>query len=229
MIRSNVCTSGQTQMKSRLEQCRNDKNNIVFVRRRSCSMDENAHKIKKISIIFFSIILAVFLIWNIVWLCYRQKCFASVIQNSTLFSKNPDIEYAYLYQETDEDTNTTYSYSVFFPHYLRFDNSLSCIPSTINNEENGMYSADYVVGVSIKPFLFDDCQYIITISDLKTANELFLAGKNDSLDYDTYYLEVNDELEIVKELTYGGAAVMERAYPEVEEMFQKTKAVFGIH
>ena len=58
---------------------------------------------------------------------------------------------------------------------------------------------------------------------------MFLAGKNDSLDYDTYYLEVNDELEIVKELTYGEAAVMERAYPEVEEMFQKTKAVFGIH
>lgn len=188
-------------------------------------MDKNMHRIKRIGIIILTILIAVFLIWNILWFFYRQQYFVKIVQDSTSFSESTDIEKSYIYQETEQNTDTIYSYSVFFPHYLRFDNNYCCLPS-LDIDENGMYSNDYFAAITIKPRLFRDYRYIVTIYDLKTANELFLAGKNDYLEYDVYVLEVNDEMQIIKELTYGGALIMQNAYTEVEKTFNKAKDVF---
>lgn len=189
-------------------------------------MNIKLKKIHKVIIVVIFVLILAFGIWNALWFLYRYKCFSKVVNDSNYFKQNSDISKSYLYTEVDETSKMTYNYSVFFPDYLKFSKNYCCIPM-IEINEDGTYVNDYIVALTIKPKLFGEYRYTMTIYDFKTANEQYLAGNNNNLEYNVFELEVDKKLNVIKELSYGSEKMFQNAFNESSETFNHAKKIFN--
>lgn len=193
--------------------------------RRVINMNLKLKKFHKAIIAVILVLILAFGIWNALWFFYRYKCFSKIVNDSNYFKQNSDISKSYLYTEVDETSKMTYNYSVFFPDYLKFSKNYCCLP-TIEINDDGTYANDYFVALTIKPKLFGEYRYTLTIYDFKTANEQYLAGNNNNLEYNVFELEVDKELNVIKELSYGSEKMLQNAYNESKETFNHAKKIF---
>ena len=194
-------------------------------------MKEKMISIRRIVIRILIVLLILFGIWNGLWLYYRQHCFVRVAEQAGM-TKQKDMHVFYI-SEVPLENGITAHYGVFCPPYLRFAYNYSAheSPEPDRIEKNGkwLYQCDYRIDLRIHPSLFGEPRYQIQIYDQKTANADYLAGKTAELDCGNIYtFEVDADMNIIQEWSYGGQAVWDDAHDEAYAMFTRAKDVFGL-
>ena len=196
-------------------------------------MKEETLNIKKIIMRTLAILLVLFGIWNGLWLFYRQYYFVRVAKQANLEEqKGAHIKTSYL-TEVSLGEGITAHYCVFCPPYLRFSHSYSASeePDEGRIEQDGqwIYPNDYRISLSVHPVLFGNPQYRIQIYDQKTANEQYLTGETKELTSgNAYTFDVDADMNILKEWSYGGKPIWNDAYDDTYAMFIRAKEVFGL-
>ena len=194
-------------------------------------MKEKTLNVRKIVIRILIVLLVLFGIWNGLWLYYRQHYFIRVAENAGM-TRRQDMDTHYLSEVPLENGNTAH-YGVFLPHYLRFSHNYTAYeeppPPFIEQDGKYIYLCDYRITLGIHPFLFGEPRYEIQIYDQKTANADYFAGKTAELDCGNIYtFEVDADMNIIQEWSYGGQAVWDDAHDEAYAMFTCAKDVFGL-
>lgn len=194
-------------------------------------MKEQTVNIRKTIIRILAVLLVLFGIWNAVWLFYLQLRFVRVANQADL-EKQEGEKLCYLGEMPLESSGTA-RYGVFCPPYLRFSHNytVSEEPDIVHVEQDGkwLWACDYSIHLIVRPSLFGKPQYQLTIYDQKTANEQYLANETQMLGSgDIYTFDVDENMEIVREWTYGGRAVYDAAYEQAYAMFTRAKEVFGL-
>lgn len=194
-------------------------------------MKEKTLNVRKIVIRILIALLVLFGIWNGLWLYYRQHYFIRVAENAGM-TRQQDMDTHYL-SEVPLENGITAHYGVFCPPYLRFAHNYTAFeePDEGRIEQDGkvIYPCDYRITLTVHPSLFGKPRYQIVIYDLKTANEEYLAGKTAELDYGKQYTyDVDADMNIIRDWSYGGEAVWDDAHNEAYAMFTRAKEVFGL-
>ncbi len=194
-------------------------------------MEEKTVSIKKIIIRILTVLLVLFGIWNGLWLYYWQYYFVRVAKEAGLEKrKSPSVYYV---GNVQLDNGCTARYHVFCPPYLRFSHNYTASeePDEGRIEQGGkyIYPNDYRIVLIVHPSLFGKPEYQIDIYDQKTANEQYLSGETQELESGTIYMfDVDENMNIIKEWTYGGKEVFDDAYEDAYAMFIRAKKVFGL-
>lgn len=196
-------------------------------------MKEETLNIKKIIIRIFVILLILFGIWNGLWLFYRQYYFVRIAKQAELTDKKGHFGTTYYQKEVTLRNGITAHYNVYCPPYLRFSHNYSASeePNEGRIEQNGkwIYPNDYRIALSVQPTLFGKPQYRIQIYDQKTANEQYLMGETKDLTSgNAYTFDVDADMNILKEWSYGGKPIWNDAYDDTYAMFIRAKEVFGL-
>ena len=194
-------------------------------------MKEQTVNIRKTIIRILAVLLVLFGIWNAVWLYYWQHDFVRVAEQAGL-EKHPDMQRYYLGEVALENSNMAH-YGVFCPPYLRFSHNYTAFeePDIARIEQDGkwLYPEDYHVTLTVHPSLFGKPRYQLQIYDQKAANAQYLADETQTLGSgDIYTFDVDENMEIIREWTYGGQAVYDAAYAQAYAMFTRAKEVFGL-
>ena len=195
-------------------------------------MKEKTLNVRKIVIRILIVLLVLFGIWNGLWLYYRQYRFVRVAENAGM-TRQQDMMDTHYYSEVPLENGNIAHYGVFLPHYLRFSHNYEAYeeptPPFIEQDGKYIYPCDYRITLTVHPSLFGKPRYQIVIYDLKTANAEYLAGKTSELDYGKQYtFDVDAEMNIIREWSYGGQAVWDDAHDEAYAMFTRAKDVFGL-
>ena len=195
-------------------------------------MKETTVNVRKIVIRFLIFLLAVFAIWNGLWLFYRQYYFVRVANHAEMEQPETNLERAYFDLRVPIPENgSTACYGITCPQYLRFGSNYFTSEEPggyVEQDGKWVYPTDYRIFISIHPILFSKPSYQLQIYDYKTANEQYLAEKNDALNPQIYTFDVDENMEIIQEMTYGGRAIYDAAYDDAYTMFCRAKAVFGL-
>lgn len=195
-------------------------------------MKEKTLNVRKIVICILIVLLVLFGIWNGLWLYYRQYRFVRVAEQAGM-TKQTDRNGYYL-SEVPLGNGMTAHYGVFCPPYLRFSHNYTAFeePDKPHIEQDGkyIYPCDYRITLTVHPSLFGEPRYYqIQIYDQKTANAQYLAGETNELSYgDIYTFDVDADMNIIREWSYGGQAVWDDAHDDAYAMFTRAKGVFGL-
>lgn len=194
-------------------------------------MKEKTLNVRKIVIRILTVLLVLFGIWNGLWLYYRQYRFVRVAENASMTAQH-DRNTHYLSEVQLENGNTAH-YGVFCPPYLRFSHNYEAFeepnPPFIEQDGKYIYPCDYRITLTVHPSLFGKPRYQIVIYDLKTANAKYLEGKTAELDYGKQYTyDVDADMNILRDWSYGGQTVWDGAHDEAYAMFTRAKEVFGL-
>ena len=196
-------------------------------------MKEKTLNVKKTIIRTLAILLVLFGIWNGLWLFYRQYYFVHVAKQANLKEQKGAHSRTFYLTEISLGDGITAHYCVFCPPYLRFSHNYSASeePDEGRIEQNGkwIYPNDYRITLSVHHTLFGKPRYRVQICDQKTANEQYLAGETKDLaSGDFYTFDVDADMNILREWSYGGRAIWDDAYDDTYTMFTRAKEVFGL-
>ena len=196
-------------------------------------MKEKTLNVKKTIIRTLVILLVLFGIWNGLWLFYRQYYFVHVAKQAELTDKKRLVETTLYQKEVTLCNGITAHYNIFCPPYLRFSHNYFAYeePDEGRIEQNGkwIYPNDYRITLSVHPVMFGKPRYQIQICDQKTANEQYLAGETKELESGNFYtFDVDTDMNILREWSYGGRPIWDNAYDDTYAMFTRAKEVFGL-
>ena len=196
-------------------------------------MKEETLNIKKIIMRTLAILLVLFSIWNGLWLFYRQYYFVRIAKQAELTGQKTGFRTVYYQKEVALCDGLMAHYNVSCPPYLRFSHNYSASeePDEGRIEQDGkwIYPNDYRITLSVHPTLFGNPQYRIQIYDQKTANEQYLTGETKELTSgNAYTFDVDADMNILKEWSYGGKPIWNDAYDDTYAMFIRAKEVFGL-
>lgn len=196
-------------------------------------MKEKTLNIRKTIIRILAVLMVLFGIWNGLWLFYRQYYFVRVAKQANLVKQKGAHDRTYYMMEVPLDEGTKANYCVFCPAYLRFGCNYSAFEESVKGrmEQDGkwLYADEYGIRLSVHPVLFGKPRYQIQICDQKTANEQYLAGETKDLPSgDFYTFDVDADMNILREWSYGGRPIWDDAYDDTYAMFTRAKEVFGL-
>ncbi|MDE6678360.1 MAG: hypothetical protein K2K02_04900 [Ruminococcus sp.] len=196
-------------------------------------MKEKTFNIRKTIIRTLAVLLVLFGIWNGLWLFYRQYYFVRVAKQAELTEKRGNFGNASYQKEITLPDGITARYNIYCPSYLRFGHNYSASEEhTVGRiEQNGkwIYPDDYRITLSVHPVLFGKPRYQIHIYDQKTANEQYLNGEvNELTSGNSYIFDVDEDMNILREWSYGGNTVWNDAYDDTYAIFTRAKEVFGL-
>ena len=196
-------------------------------------MKEKTLNIRKTIICILAVLMVLFGVWNGLWLFYRQYYFVRVAKQANLEEQKGTLSRTLYLTEVSLGDGITAHYNVFCPPYLRFSHNYFAYeePDEGRIEQNGkwIYPNDYRITLSVHPTLFGKPRYQIQIYDQKTANEQYLRGETEDLESgNVYTFDVDEDMNILQEWSYGGKQVWNDAYDDTYTMFTRAKEVFGL-
>ncbi len=194
-------------------------------------MKEKTVNARKIIIRFLLIIAVLFLLLNGAWLYFRQHYYVTVADNAEMTKSRSGGQTHYELSIPIPEENSTARYGITCPQYLRFGFGYFVTEepdSYVERDEKWLYPFDFHIFLSIHPELFGEPRYQLSIYDYRTAYADLLAGRTENLEPEIYMLNVDENMEILQELTYGSRAVYDAAYDDAYALFCRAKAVFGL-
>ena len=196
-------------------------------------MKEKTVNAKKIIIRFLLVITSLFLLLNGAWFYFRQHYYAEAAKNAkmtksvTRINDQPHYELSIPIPES----NSTARYSITYPQYLRFGSGYFATKepnSYVEQDGKWINPFDFQIYLTIYPELFTKPRYQLSIYDYRSGKVDFLAGKTEDIKPKIYMFDINENMEITQEYTYGGRAVYDATYEDAYELFCRAKEVFGL-
>ena len=194
-------------------------------------MKEKTVNAKNIIIRFLLVIAALFLLLNGVWLWFRQHYYVTVANHAEMTKSKMGRQTHYELSIPIPEENSTARYSITCPQYLRFGFGYFASEepdSYVEQDGKWLYPSDFHISLTIHPELFGKPRYQLSIYDYRNTNADLLAGRTENLEPEIYMLDVDENMEILQELTYGSRAVYDAAYNDAYALFCRAKAVFGL-
>lgn len=195
-------------------------------------MKEKSVNIKKAVISVLAVILSLFGIYNGVWLFYRQFYFVRIAERED-FTILKDEEDTHYHNETLLEDGTVAYYEITCPRYLSFSQGYTAFEEPeqdrINKDGKWIHSNAYRITLTVRPSLFGNPRYQIQIYDQKSANEKYISNETEELTCGNIYtFDVDSNMNITQEWSYGGKEIWENAHDEAFAIFSRAKDVFGL-
>lgn len=166
--------------------------------------------------IIFTILVIGFAAYTALWFVHYNTLIKPMLKNKDIMTLNPDGRNDLVYEEYEYRDEDGVGYSVFTPHFLKFNGNISAgTPEKYDIDWNR--EVDYTYGFLYKPYLFHDNWYWFTVSDFTESGKK-IGGS--STNYDVY---TDSKLNYVG----GDEEIYKEHYDQIADLYERCKKLYG--
>ncbi len=169
----------------------------------------------KVFLIIITILVVGFAAYTALWFVHYNTLIKPMLKNKDIMTckQYDDTLVKEEYEYIDEDG---VGYSVFTPHFLKFNGNLSA-GTPEKYDENWNREVDYTYSLMYKPYLFHDNNYRFTVNVFSPEEKALNA------DCDTYFIRTDSKLNLVE----GDEEIYKKHYDQIADLYERCKKLYG--